>query len=53
MSTPNLRETKDTDLSLVVVTVDEHRVVSIVVECECTLDAVVVRVVVTPDLLQL
>lgn len=60
LSTPNLKDSKDTDDVLVVVEhkhVVVNRVVEwltlVVVECTCTLDTVVVRVVVTPDLLQL
>lgn len=56
LSTPNLRRAKDTDD----VVEHEHTVVTIVewltivvVECVHVIDAIVVRVVVTPDLLQL
>ena len=56
LSTPNLKDSKDTDDVLVVVE-HTHTVVNIVVEwltlvvVECI--SIVVRVVVTPDLLQL
>ena len=56
LSTPNLKDSKDTDDVLVVVE-HKHTVVNIVVEwltlvvVECI--SIVVRVVVTPDLLQL